>query len=263
MSVKSLLVCALVFLILCSVNLVYADEPDYQDTLLNFYTQQLVAHGASLFAATSAAFVFITRLIPKKREKKPPTMRALIFIFFSGFLIGSVVFLGFRMFLYGALASGTIFFPTRSVEYAFVNATLGDYNNDVIRYTFGEDMANAIVPFKGTYIGNKPVLVSLLKTFSGGMLEVPAFGGFALCLVIGLFPAYLIYYGFADHSLKDWEAWLWFFCFLVPPLYGLVGVIAYRITFLDWFFLVFAAICYIGTALFLTILKSKKCGVAI
>jgi len=90
-------------LLLCRLIAVSWAQNDYQSILLNYYTQQLVAHSASLFAATTESFTFITRFKkPKDRWSK------VLFTITSGFLLGLSIYPGVRILVYGLLTRATI-----------------------------------------------------------------------------------------------------------------------------------------------------------
>jgi len=53
---------------------------DFQEALLGFYTQELLAHGAMFFAATAATFRLITGFIDKTNRR---FLSSTIFVFLS------------------------------------------------------------------------------------------------------------------------------------------------------------------------------------
>ena len=46
------------------------EEKNPREILLDFYAQETFAHGAMFFAASAAAFTFITRLVDKVKDTK-------------------------------------------------------------------------------------------------------------------------------------------------------------------------------------------------
>jgi roadblock/LC7 domain-containing protein len=79
-----------------------------QADLLSYFGQQLIAHGAVLFAILTAAFTFMGRMRPKNQYLR----RAAIYITIAGFLIGAGLYTLCRMLWYGALVDSVIRTPS-------------------------------------------------------------------------------------------------------------------------------------------------------
>ncbi len=97
-----------IFVLFTKVGLCQTNDQfsEFQKTILNFYTQQLVAHGSTLFAASTASFLFITRMIKRVDEKG--RWGKFVFVLFSALLFTFVIYTGFRLMYYGRLANGAI-----------------------------------------------------------------------------------------------------------------------------------------------------------
>ncbi len=110
----------------------------YRETLLNFYTQELVTHGIMLFAAITGTFSFITGMIDKTNARK---LSGIIFILVTGLLFALVLYIGFRIVVYGALCTGVIGFPISPDIYS----SFSSYIHDVSEYTFKGSPLNTTV----------------------------------------------------------------------------------------------------------------------
>jgi hypothetical protein len=210
---------------------------DYQETLLSFYTQQLVSHGAQLFAASIAAFTFITKFINESKHRRSK----IFFVVGSGFLLGIMIFILFRLLVYGALSSSVIRFPIPERQYNnSSNCTLGHYQDWIRSYTFGQnttirlDNASYTTGWEDPHIPNATFIGTYLKsrTFSDFLFNFPGdwFArpfGLPLCFYLGLFSAYMIRWAFATESFSYDEnsGRFWFVYFAYPPIIGIIGAL--------------------------------------
>ena len=103
-------------------------QGDYQTTLLNYFTQQLIAHGAELFAAMMASFTFISRFIDKASNRG--IWSVVVFVLIGGILLGLSIYIGVRLVNYGYLASATIQFENPPETHS----SLQQYRNAVLSY---------------------------------------------------------------------------------------------------------------------------------
>jgi roadblock/LC7 domain-containing protein len=78
-----------------------------QADLLTYFGQQLIAHGAVLFAILTAAFTFMGLMRPKNQDLH----RAAIYIAIAGFLVGAGFYTLCRMLWYGALVDSVMRTP--------------------------------------------------------------------------------------------------------------------------------------------------------
>jgi hypothetical protein len=199
---------------------------DYQEVLISYYTQQLVSHGVMLFAACTATFGFTSGLIKRTNNRFGS---GIIFVFINGILFGLVIFLGFRLLEYGALASAAIHFPIPSNEYIERNISLGNYTSDVSVYSLNETCHTYLgIILNQTNSQNlHPYLRNFLLrasiNFDWDNLEI--FNCFFLSIFSGFFITYLIFYAFGCHSLKTKESWFFFIIFLIPPIILGPGII--------------------------------------
>jgi hypothetical protein len=237
----AVLILAVLYLVNCAWG-----STDYQEVLLSFYSQQLVSHGAQLFAASIIAITFITRFIHKLDRRRS----RVFFIVSSGFLLGIVIFILFRLLVYGALSSAVISFPiTEPNNNSLSNCTLGDYAVCVQQYAFAKNatftLSNNVtyaigreapldtnLTFIGSYFGSSLLWFSdFLSNFSGGWLTSPF--GLPICFYVGWALAYMIYWAFPENSCarfnwKKLSEWLWFIYFAIPAILGLLGAFEAR-----------------------------------
>jgi len=208
----------IVLLLSCWLVTVTWAQNDYQTILLDYYTQQMVAHSASLFAATMASFTFITRFIEK--ASKRGVKSKIVFLMVSALLLGVVIYIAFRIMVYGYLASGTLLFPKSSKSYQ----SLAEYSNDVSEYVFGE----------GVFINQElkiypaPWQLRNLMSHCGSIALFnfsEPFNGFLVSMYLGFFFAYLLFYAFSEEA--QFRGWLWFSYFLVPAILGSLGALGY------------------------------------
>jgi len=194
-------------------------ETDYQEVLLRFHTQQLVAHGAQLFAAAAATFMFITRLV----EKTDTTRKRIGFVIFSGFLIGGTTFIGLRLMVYGALATGTVNFPIPAKTYYDAGLLLTNYTIDVNVFTFGEPFNTSAGIYLPRTYGSTGLRSwrHLLQRARISLDEQSPFNGFFVSLYVGYLIAYVILYAFGCHPPTLRASILAIFLAL-PPALGFV-----------------------------------------
>ena len=83
-----------------------------QADLLTYFGQQLIAHGAVLFAILTAAFTFMGRMRPKTEDLR----RAAIYITIAGVLIGAGLYTLCRMLWYGALVDSVMRTPSSAFQ---------------------------------------------------------------------------------------------------------------------------------------------------
>ena len=81
---------------------------EYQKVLLDYYSRQLIAHGAMLFAASAATFRFMTGFIDRTSKH---FASGVVFVFLAGLLLSVCTYLGLRVVAYGAWAHGVINYP--------------------------------------------------------------------------------------------------------------------------------------------------------
>jgi len=197
---------------------------EYQEILLRFYTQELVAHGAMLFASSVAAFTFVTGFI-NARKNDNRFWRSIIFVLFSGLLLGITIYTGFRLLHYGVLTNDILRFDTEPLR---------EHNNTLETFTeaFSEKRFER-------HVG---LFKNLLIKISRGLptspdLETLSENVFFFSIYSGLFSAYLIFYAFGYHSvdsLRDIKIdkkihrrnVFWFLYFVVPVISGIVGVMS-------------------------------------
>ncbi|MFB0522691.1 MAG: hypothetical protein ACETV1_02895 [Candidatus Bathyarchaeia archaeon] len=70
---------------------------EYQRLLLDYYSRQLIAHGAMLFAAGAATFRFTTGFIDKTNKH---FASGVVFVFLAGLLLSVCTYLGLRLVAY-------------------------------------------------------------------------------------------------------------------------------------------------------------------
>jgi hypothetical protein len=75
---------------------------DFQAILLGFFGQEIVAHSATLFAALSGAFIFMSYFRPKKRWHFAWRVS---FSVVAALLVTGAIYSGFRIISYGQLAN--------------------------------------------------------------------------------------------------------------------------------------------------------------
>lgn len=197
-----------------SVGSVYAQKPDYQQILVNYYTQQLVAHGAMLFAASAAAFTFVRAFV-----KKNKAFSVLVFIVLGGLLLGLVIFLGFRLLYYGALTNGVVNFPIPSNKYFDSNLTLANYAQDVNSYSLGEAFNTSLGTWQNETYGNS--LPHLLRNFLQNArfdYSLNPFSGFCFSMYFGIFLAFVIFYSFGRYSFMERDSFLLWILYFLPSL---------------------------------------------
>ena len=180
-------------------------EDRYREILLSFYTQELVAHGAMLFASSTASFMFFTRFIKRVNRR---FWSLFVFVLFSGVLLGFSIYVGFRLLFYGALTNGVAHFSTTECD------SFGKFVNEVTDYTVETEK----IPL-------------FFKTIRRGFLDPNPYNIMLVSLYMGFFFAYLIYYAFARHSLDQTRlrAGLMFVFFIVPPILGLWGAFSNKV----------------------------------
>jgi len=175
-------------------------DVNYQEMLLNFNTQELVSHSAALFAASIASFTFITNLI--KRASKRGAYSRMSFVIFSGILLGTTIFIGFRILYYGYRASVTIAFPLPSEEYPNLQVYASHVEDYYLRGNYSRaNYYNISFPFSA--------LVELNK---GLHLRNP-FGGFWLSMDLGWLTANVVLWTFTDIPFR--RPWRRLFCILL------------------------------------------------
>ena len=82
---------------------------DFQSTLLNYFVQQGVSHGAMLFAAVIATFYFFNIVSKRREETRKSGRRGLSVAIFSWLLVGGCIFMLGRIAVYGMLSQSTIY----------------------------------------------------------------------------------------------------------------------------------------------------------
>jgi hypothetical protein len=143
----------------------------FQADLLSFFGQELIAHGATLFAIVTAAFTFMASMRPKEQDQD--LLRASIYLVISGFLIGAGLYTLFRMLWYGALVSGVMRTPVDAGQ------DLWSYSQSVVAVTKSALNAHGF-----------PYGYSFVALFSGSLNGWPTL---AVCLCAGLSIALLIF----------------------------------------------------------------------
>jgi len=163
---------------------VYAENTDFQSNLLTYYGQQLIAHGASLFALLSATFTFIRSVMPIVR-KSPNKRNIITFLLFCGILLGGSVYVLFRMILYGYFVEGVIITP---FEANYGN--LSEYRAEVYNNVWAKVIGLSVL---GTLLSHFTTLLGLSDFLNG----------FFLSLMLGFFGAFLIFYAFCkkEHTI--------------------------------------------------------------
>jgi hypothetical protein len=76
----------------------------FPSDLLSFFGQELIAHGATLFAIVTVALTFMVNMRPKGLKRVGPA----IYIVISGTLIGAALYTLCRMLWYGALVNSVM-----------------------------------------------------------------------------------------------------------------------------------------------------------
>ncbi len=180
------------------------NEERYREILLRFYSQELVAHGAMLFAASAATFRFITGLIGRTNKR---LSSKIVFLFFSGILIGLAVYLGFRLLYYGALTSSVTTFdqPVGNKSYA--------------------EYARAISDYTETRVEGNILIQNFFETTRRSIFDINPFNILPISLYIGFALAYSIFYAFGCHPLDKKSVHVragLFFLFGLPAAMGLV-----------------------------------------
>jgi hypothetical protein len=179
-----------------------------QNTLIAFFGQELVSHGAMLFAASAATFTFVTKFIRKTKKR----LHNIIFVLISGILIGSILFLGFRLIFYGHLTNKTIHFRP-PIE----NEPLEDYDNAISRFIDYDTSPDKIASLR----------LNLMKTVKKGFIDFNPFGIIFVSIYIGLCSAYILYYTFSGNEIDGRRAWSWFLYFVFPSILGFSGAILF------------------------------------
>lgn len=154
-----------------------------------------------LFAASAATFRFITGLIERTNKR---FWSKIVFIFFSGILIGFTVYLGFRLLYYGALTSSVTTF-NQPVE----NKSYTEY-------------VDAITNFTETRVAKNIFIQNLFKTTQRSIFDFNPFNILPISLYIGFALAYSIFYAFGCHSLNKKSAAGLLLLFGLPAAMGLV-----------------------------------------
>lgn len=193
------------------------EERSPREVLLNLYSQELVAHGAMFFAATAAAFRFVTHLVKESNNKGfMVSRRSVIFTLISGILLAFVIFLGFRILYYGALANTTIYFrpPTE-------NETVGDYAL-TISYDMGNTIGDSCID---------ELRWNLVKSTFKGIMDFRLFSILPVSLYLGFFLSFLMSLGFSDNDFD--RPLFWFFFFALPAVIGFAGALCYLSKTLD------------------------------
>jgi len=209
------LVLIILFLTICTTTSVKAND-DNQSILLNFYAQQLVAHGAELFAATTATFTFITKFIDK--ATKGDKWRKIVYILISGVLFSSSIFLSFRIFYYGYLCSGVIVFPDENIvfpEFLQNNSTLAAYKKNIDDYVFSE---------KG-YNNKSYNMTSIIRNFLSHLnfpdnFDDPSNGLF-IAMNWGFLLACIVFFAFSNSWNRD-DSKFWLIYFSLPSIIVLI-----------------------------------------
>jgi hypothetical protein len=192
-------------LLLLSINAValrcYADSGiNYQGMLLDFYSQQLLAHAVSLFAAITASFIFTTYFFDKSSRRG--MWGKSVFLVFCGLLFAIVFYIGARMVFYGYLASATIFHGP-SMNYTGNEYGLNDYRREVTQLVLDGGFNIAY------YERNFMTHLSSLHLFPSPDHLETLFNGFSLSWFLGVFLAYLILISFSRKKIPH----------LVSPLF--------------------------------------------
>ena len=187
-------------------------ETKPQEVFLNFYAQELVAHGAMFFAASAAAFRFITHLVEKSHKKKGfmISRRSITFILFSGILLGVVFFLGFRTLYYGTLSNAVI-----QNEPLSENQTLAEYSTQIREFINNKTIHNDI----------DNLYLNVARSGNRGIIDVRPFSILPVSVYMGFFLSFLLLFGFSIEKIKRWK--LWGFFFGIPAVLGFVGVLLY------------------------------------
>jgi hypothetical protein len=167
-----------------------------QADLLSYFGQQLIAHGAVLFAILAAAFTFIGRMRPNNQNP----WRTLIYIFVAGFLIGAGFYTLGRMLWYGALVDS-------------VMRTHACRCQDLWSYFL------TVVDNTKTRLASRGLFYPFISLFSASLNYWPP----VACLCAGFSIALLIYliepvYGFMGRHTHDRVILMLSFLFLVVAL---------------------------------------------
>jgi len=159
-------------------------EEEYQKTLLSFYTQQLVAHGAEFFAAAMAAITFTSKFIDGAKARK----RSIIaFIVFSGLLLGLMIYVIIRLTYYGYLAGATLEYKKPPSIPSF--SSLNEYKN-------------ATNYFMEEHYGKDPLFTSVNSLCKNDILfKIPY--SMIVAIIAGFLVALIIFLAFSDSALKN------------------------------------------------------------
>ncbi len=210
-------------------------EINPQDTLLKFYSQELVAHGAMIFASTAATFRFITHFIKEgENDAYMLSRRSIIFTISAAFLLGVVIFLGFRLIYWGEMANITVY--KNPIE----NQSLGEYtlsvNNEMILRV--SNVSN-IENFHW----------NLVKSCSRGFLDTRPFSIFPVSFYLGFFISFLLSWGFrskdTEKPISRSRTILWAAFFIVPAILGIYGVSQFWSKTLSYWLIIVPIIYYI------------------
>lgn len=168
------------------------DWPQFQATLLNFYNQQLVAHGTQFFAATAGLFTFINGFMKSSSSKEASSRKRIAFIFMTGILFSLDIYIVSRLVLYGFLASATIGFG--NIDKIFF-PSLGNYSDYVVnKYAFQQ---KAVSPILINYLSY------FVSNFNAGNFNVQSLllldSGLTISLSMGFMVAYLVYWAFGEY----------------------------------------------------------------
>lgn len=212
------------------LSIAFSSRTDFLEILLNLYSQELVAHGAMLFAASAATLRFVTGFIPKVSQSKQPGTQGLtkrkciLYVVIGGILIGLVLYLGFRITYYGSLVHTLIRSDINSTEFN----SLPDYVSNISTYT------KDVLYKNSTHLWR----ANLFKTISDGYLKFSPFGILPFSMYIGLFLSFTIFYAFSDYEIENKRAIYWFIYFLVPAFLGTWGVLSYWSESSDWLLII-------------------------
>jgi len=185
-------------------------EINPQEVLLNFLSQELIAHGAMFFAATAATFRFVTHFVDERNNGHYMlSRRSVIFTLFSGLMLGLIVFLAFRILYYGAMSTMVTY--SSPME----NQTLGQYTSDVY-YTMLDRTSNDTIEI---------LYFNLIKSTSKGFLDFRPFSMLPVSVYVGFFISFLLSYGFRSNGIE--KPIIWAPLFIIPAFLGLIGSVMF------------------------------------
>jgi len=204
---------------------------DFQSTLLDYFIQQSVAHGAMLFSAVIATFYFFNSISKEKMQQKIRSSwwRELGVVAFSGVLVSACIYVLARIVVYGMLSQSTLGnAPLQCINQKYEIQYLSDYY-ECVRTEIPKNWGQFWWSFFQIFTLSAPYYTKWFVGFAFGLL--------LNCLLLGTLDLIDFDVRVRVRS-RDWRIIRW-----IPPFFGLTILMAHGI------FLIAYGLCIEGLML--------------